>query len=557
MSGDDADHDAPATSTSSIDAYDGVIIGAGQHGLILGCYLAKAGLRVALVDRRMQYGGGLMSEESTLPGFVHNLHSINHWDLQRTPWYRDLQLSARVPYVTPAYEFSQPHSDGTALVFARNLEETVASIARFSPRDAETFREWNRKAELITNDVFVKERFSEPLPKSERDELLGRTPAGREFLDLTRRQPYQIITELFENERVQVFLLFKLSLFGTVLYDMIHDESPTGSILRAFDIDTGYDMCVGGSWNLARGLMEVFVANGGTFVNQAHVERIIVDGGRATGVELAGGRTLRARQFVASTIDVHQTFQDMVGRDQLPADFDAKVTAHHYTPWALYGVHLALREAPRYTSTDFDPNVNRAMKQNIGSETLESLMGVHRAVQDKVMPTDIQFGAGPLTMIDPTQAPPGMHTAYAWHVVPYDPGGDPANAEQYRDSFGRRVIEKWREYAPNLTDDNILGSYFYTPNDYVAHLPNMRGGDIFMGAFSSDQVMYNHFGYRTPVDGLYYAGSAAHPGGAISGGAGYISARVICEDLGIAPWWQPEDARASVERFNASQLVRD
>src|SRR3712207_5695615 len=242
-------------------------------------------------------------------------------------------------------------------------------------------------------------------------------------------------------------------------------------------------MCVGGSWNLARGLMEVFIRNGGTFVNQASVDPIVIEGGRATAVELDGGRTLRGRRFVVSTVDVHQTFQSMVGAAQLPADYDAKVAAHHYTPWALYGVHLALREAPRYTSTDFDPNVNRAMKQNIGSETLEQLMGVHKVVQDKQMPTDIQFGAGPLTMIDPTQAPPGMHTAYAWHVVPYDPGGDPANAEQYRDSFGQQIIDKWRQYAPNLTDDNILGSYFYTPNDYVAHLPNMRGGDIFMGSF--------------------------------------------------------------------------
>lgn len=537
-------------------AFDGVIIGAGQHGLILGCYLARAGLRVALVDRRMQYGGGLMTEEVTLPGYVHNLHSINHWDLKRTPWYRDLQLSARVPYVTPAYEFSQPHRDGTALVFARNLDETLASISRFSRRDAETFRHWNEKAERITRQIFVPERFCEPLSRDDRDELLARTPAGREFLELTRRQPLEIITDLFENERVQVFLLFKLSLFGTVLYDMVRDESPTGSIFRAFDTDTGYDMCVGGSWNLARGLMEVFIANGGTFVNQAEVTRILVEGGRATGVETSGGATISGRQFVVSTVDVHQTFQQMVGPGQQPADFAARVAAHHYTPWALYGVHLALREAPRYTSTDFDPNVNRAMKQNIGSETLEQLMGVHRAVQDKAMPADIQFGAGPLTMIDPTQAPAGRHTAYAWHVVPYDPGGDPANAEAYRDSFGERIIEKWRMYAPNLTKENILGSYFYTPNDYVAHLPNMRGGDIFMGAFSSDQVLYNHFGYRTPIEGLYYAGSAAHPGGAISGGAGYIVSKLICDDLGIPPWWTPVDARQAIERFNAHNMSK-
>lgn len=535
--------------------FDGVIVGAGQHGLVLGCYLARAGLRVALVDRRLQYGGGLMTEEVTLPGFVHNLHSVNHWDLTRTPWYSDLELADRVPYVTPEIEFSQPHRDGTALVFARDLERTVASIARFSRRDAATFREWNRTAELITRQVFVPERFSEPLPSDERADLLSRTAPGREFLDLTRRQPFEIVTELFSDERVQVFLLFKLSLFGTVLYDMIRQESPTGSILRAFDIDTGYDMCVGGSWNLARGLMEDFLRHGGTFVNQAPVERIVLEGGRATGVELADGGVLRARRFVASTVDVHQTFDEMIGPDQLPAAFTDKVAGHHYTPWALYGVHLALSEPPRYTSNTFDPDVDRAMKQNIGSESLEALMGVHRAVAAKQMPTEIQFGAGPLTMIDPTQAPPGKHTAYAWHVVPYDPGGDPANAEAYREEFGERVIEKWRKYAPNLTEDTILGRYFYTPADYVAHLPNMRGGDIFMGAFSADQVMDRHFGYRTPVEGLYYAGSGAHPGGAISGGAGYIVARILCEDLGIEPWWRPVDARRALEAFAEAQLA--
>lgn len=156
-----------------------------------------------------------------------------------------------------------------------------------------------------------------------------------------------------------------------------------------------------------------------------------------------------------------------------------------------------------------------------------------------------------MTTIDPTQAPPGMHTAYAWHVVAYDdPQGDPRYMDDVRDQFADRIIEKWRSYAPNLTEDNILGRYVYTPTDYVAHLPNMRNGDIFMGAFTADQVMANHFGYRTAIPGLYMAGSASHPGGAISGGAGYISAKVICEDLGIGPWWTPVDARSAIERWS-------
>jgi phytoene dehydrogenase-like protein len=533
------------------DTFDGIIIGSGQHGLVLACYLQKQGLNILLLERRMQFGGGLMTEEVTQPGFHHNLHSINHWDLLNTPWYRDLGLADRVPYVTPKVEFSQPHKDGTALVFSRDLEKTVASIGRFSERDANTFRDWNRKAEIITKEIFVPERFSEPLSKAERDDLLSATAVGRDFLHLTRQQPFELVTSMFDSEQVQVFLLFKLSLFGTVLYDMVRDESPTGSILRGFDIDTGYDLCKGGSWNLARGLMEVFVAAGGTFVNHADVSKITVSGNRATGVELADGRSFQARQFVSSTLNVHQTFEDLIGRNQLAPEFLAKVDKFHYTPWALFGLHLALEEAPRYTSTDYDPDVNNALKFNIGSETLKELLGVHDVVAEGRVPEadDIQFGAGAMTVIDPSQAPPGKHLAYAWQIVPFDPA-NPELVEAHREKIADLMLDKWREYAPNLTDGNILDRYIYTPYDYARALPNMGTGDIFMGAFTSDQVMYNHFGYRTPVDGLYMSGSATHPGGAISGGGGYISAKVICEDLGLTPWWKPVDARSSIREFN-------
>jgi phytoene dehydrogenase-like protein len=98
-----------------------------------------------------------------------------------------------------------------------------------------------------------------------------------------------------------------------------------------------------------------------------------------------------------------------------------------------------------------------------------------------------------------------------------------------------------------MTSKNVLARYIYTGREYVQELPNMREGDIFMGAFNADQVMYNHFGYRSPVPNLYMAGSAGHPGGAISGGAGYISAAIIADDLGIKPWWTPWNARRALE----------
>ena len=112
------------------ESYDGIIIGSGQHGLILGSYMAKLGLKVLLLERRLIYGGGLGTQEVTIPGFYHQLHSVNHFNITKTPWYRDLELRQSVRYIEPRYDFAQPHKDGTALVFSRDIDETVASIAR-------------------------------------------------------------------------------------------------------------------------------------------------------------------------------------------------------------------------------------------------------------------------------------------------------------------------------------------------------------------------------------------------------------------------------------------
>jgi len=531
--------------------YDGIIIGAGHHGLILGSYLARAGLKILLVERRLIYGGGLCTREVTLPGFYHNLHSINHFHISETPWFKDLGLDERVSYITPRYEFGQAHRDGSALVLGRDLEESVANIARFSKKDANTFREWNRKAEKITRDVFLPERYGAPLPKDERETLLSRHALGREFLAASNRQPLDVVRELFENEHVRLLFLFKVSLFGTWLVDTLSKTSPMGSVIRAFDLESGYQLCQGGSFNLARGLMETFIAAGGSYQPQIDIAHIVVENGRATGIELADGRTVRAGQFVASTLDVHQTFESLVGRAQLPAGFLQKLDGFQYTAWSLFGLHLALEESPRFAAENFDPNINRSLKWSIGAETMEDLNAAHQDVQAGRVRKIVQFCSGPLSLLDPTQAPPGRHTTYCWHVMPLNPDIGGRDYEDWKEEFSDRIIECFARYCPNMTTKNILGRYAYTGREYVQELVNMRGGDIFMGAFNAEQVMYNHFGYRSPIPNLYNAGSAGHPGGAISGGAGYISAALIAQDLGLKPWWTPCDARAALEAIPA------
>jgi phytoene dehydrogenase-like protein len=326
-----------------------------------------------------------------------------------------------------------------------------------------------------------------------------------------------------------------------------------GSVIRAFDLESGYQLCQGGSFNLARGLMETFIAAGGTFQPQADIARIVIEGGRAAGIELADGQSVRARQFVASTIDVHQTFEKLVGRQQLPAAFLRRLDKFQYTGWTLFGLHLALHESPRFSAESFDPNINRTLKWSIGAETMDDLLAAFKDVSAGRVPEIIQFGSGPLSLLDPTQAPPGKHTTYAWHLMPLAPDIGERDYETFKQEFAEKIIEKWARYAPNMTRKNIIGSYVYTARDYTQEFPQMRSGDIFMGAFNAEQVMYNHFGYRTPIDRLYMAGSPTHPGGAISGGGGYISAGIIARDLGLTPWWKPWSAAEALSATAVGQ----
>ena len=545
-------HQGNAMSRALERNYDGIIIGAGHHGLVLGSYLARAGLKILLVERRLDYGGGLCTKEATKPGFYHNLHSINHFHISETPWFHDLGLGDRVEYITPPYEFGQPHKDGTALVFGRHLDETLANVARFSKKDAQTFKDWNRKAEEITSRILIRERYAAPLPKAEREALLARSAIGRDFLEVANRQPLDVVQELFEDEHVKLLFLFKVSLFGTWLTDTMSKTSPMGSVIRAFDLESGYQLCKGGSFNLARGLMETFIAAGGVYQPQVNVKNIIVEGGKASGIELADGRTVRASQFVASTLDVHQTFEKLVGRSQLPTAFGEKLDKFQYTGWSLFGLHLALEESPQFKAAAFDPNVNRALKWSLGAETMEDLSSAFEDVKAGRVPRIIQFGSGPLSLLDPTQAPPGKHTTYAWHVMPINPDIGGMDYEDFKEEFSEKIIDVFASYAPNLTRKNIIGKYVYTGREYTQEMINMVQGDIFMGAFNAEQVMYNHFGYRTPISNLYMAGSACHPGGAISGGAGYISAGIIARDLGLKLWWKPWDAGEALADIAAS-----
>jgi phytoene dehydrogenase-like protein len=162
------------------------------------------------------------------------------------------------------------------------------------------------------------------------------------------------------------------------------------------------------------------------------------------------------------------------------------------------------------------------------------------------------WGACP-TLFDASQAPPGRHTAFMWEKLPYRLHGDPASWDQAREEHGRAMLALWQRHAPNL-DGAVIDSFTRSPLDTERSLPNMREGDLLVGAFTNGQIGFNRpfpgaGGYRTHVPGLYLCGSSSHPGGNITGLPGYNAAQVILSDLGITADWMP----AAVDRPRQSK----
>ena len=346
--------------------FDGIIIGGGHQGLVCAAYMAKAGMDVLVLERNLEVGGGLCTVDVTGEGFRFNLHSINHFHIPHTPWYSDLNLKdAGVEYIQPLNEFAQPHSDGTGLVLSRDRDRTVENIAQFSERDAQQYNKQSRVAEQLTECIYLSERYDEPLPEDERHELLESSELGRTFLDWTTESAFDLIDDWYENERLKTLFLFKLAIFGEP-GEGVDNPSHKGGITRCFNGKHTYHIAEGGSRMLAYGLQQVIQQHGGTVLMNREVESIDIEDGRAVGVTLSDTSEFGAKRFVASAVDPHQTFDRFVGVEHLDESLASELDDFDYNEWTLMGTHFALEEPPKYEAAEHTPELDHALKYNIG-----------------------------------------------------------------------------------------------------------------------------------------------------------------------------------------------
>jgi phytoene dehydrogenase-like protein len=521
--------------------YDGIILGAGHNGMILQAYLGKAGLRTVAIDRNHCVGGGLATlEDPRFPGFLHNTHAFFQRAITVMPWYSDLDLARHcATYIEPELNVVMLTREGRALEWWTDFERTAQSFASFNPKDAATLRRWRDDFVPIVENILTPEGRSPPLPKEERRRLLERSAAGRRLLAASELSPLEFVEREFVDPAVKAGLLFfnglrevdlRLRGFGH------HIPALLASPAKA-------QMSRGGSAALARALESAVRESGGEIRLSTTPQRIVVENGKAVGVETTAGEVIRARQFVASSLNPHQTFLDLIEPSLLPREIRAKVEGFQYNLLApLFALNLNLREPPRYKAAATHPELDRAFMVIMGLDHVDQFTEIVRHHEAGSVPPTVMWGAAP-TVFDPSQAPAGHHTAFMWEKLPYRLNGDPRSWDRERARHGEAMLALWRSFAPNL-EAAVLDAFTRSPLDVERSLPNMREGDLLIGAFANGQVGHDRpFAgaghYRAHLPGLYLCGSSSHPGGNVTGLPGYNAAQVILADLGVAADWAP------------------
>jgi phytoene dehydrogenase-like protein len=524
------------------DTCDVVVIGGGHNGLICATYLARAGLEVVVYERRLEAGGGLSTEECTVPGFHHNLHSVFHDAAEHMPAMEDLDLRAHgAEYILPPVQVGLALSDGRALTLHVDRARLLASLSRFSARDAAAWERMDDDYHEFMATVVVPALYAAPPRPSEPLRALEGSPEGMQYLRMSRATPADVVSDTFEDEAVRAAALFQLA----VPRGIVPDYAGLGMLvpLVVTQVERSH-LAKGGSHGLAHALWRALLRAGGRLRGTVEVTRILTEGGRAAGVELATGDRMMARKAVVSAVDLAQTFRRLLDRRVVSAEIAASVEAFKLDEFSLFGVHLALEEAPRYTAAAFDPDLDRAFKVGIGFERVGDFHDLWGQIRRGALPDPPRLYACCPTLHDPSQAPEGKHTALLWCPAPFALAeGGPEAWDRLAAPFAERCLDAWRAVAPNLTEDNILGRRVLTPLDITRKLTSMPRGGVFHGRMSFEQIeSFRPFpgaaDGRTPVGGLYLAGGSIHPGGGILGACGLIAAGALLSDLGVTPWWE-------------------
>jgi phytoene dehydrogenase-like protein len=519
--------------------YDAIVIGAGHNGLVTACYLARAGLRVLVLERRHVVGGACVTEE-TFPGYkVSTAAYVN--SLFHTTIVRDLKL-ASYGYEVLARDPSSftPFPDGRSLMMGPDADLTRREIAKFSARDAETYPRYEAMLERVAAVVeptltMTPPDLLRPGPSDFKTLLsLGRSlrhlgDGAGEAVEILTGAARPILDRWFDAEELKGTLatdaiigaMASPSMQGTAYVLFHHVMGEAGGKRGVW----GYMR--GGMGGLTQSLAAVARDLGADIRCEAEVARILVQDGRAAGVALTSGDEYLA-PIVASNADARVTFLGLLDRAALPEPFVADVERISYASASLK-INVALAELPNFQAVpgptpgpQHRGTIHICPDQDYIERAFDDAK-YGRASQEPVLECTIP------SVVDPTVAPPGRHLMSIFvQYAPYELRD--GSWDDQREAFADRCFDVLNEYAPNFKAA-VLERQVLTPLD-LERVFNLTGGNIFQGAMTPGQLFAfrpvpGYARYRTPVDGLYLCGAAAHPGGGVMGTPGLNAAREI------------------------------
>ena len=523
------------------DPYDAIVIGGGHNGLTTAAYLAKAGRRVLVLERRHLLGGAAVSEE-VFPGFKFTVCSYVV-SLLRPEVIHELELSRHGLHIVPLEASAVPMENGDYLAFYPDEASTREEIKRHSPSDADRYPEFNQ---LMYELAYAVKPILSAVPPdlaapSLRDlstlRELGRHMKGlgkRKFHYLTKimtMSAADFLAEWYETDVLRAVTAIN-GIIGTMLgpcspgtaYVLLHHFM--GELDGAF---TAWGSQKGGTGGVSEALASAARSYGAETRCNAPVQQVLVKNGCAVGVVLENGDEIRARTIV-SGCDPNVTFRKLVEAKELPSDLVDAIGKFKFRG-SSGKVNLALDGVPEFTAFP-DPSIMEGMIEIAPSmEYMERAYDEakyggfsSRPYMDIVMPT----------MADPSMAPPGKHVMSIFvQYANYKLRKDQGTWEDQRENFGDAVINTLSEFAPNLKD-LIIHRQVLSPWD-IEHKFGLTEGNIFHGELTLDQLFFlrpapGWAQYRTPIRGYYQCGSGTHPGGGITGGPGRLAAMEILRD---------------------------
>ena len=515
---------------------DVVIVGGGHNGLVAAYYLAKAGLRTVVCERRDIVGGCCVTEEFA-PGFRASTGAYV-LSMLREPVWRDLKLVERGIEVDPAGPALNLFADGSTLHLDDDLAKTQAEVRRFSPADANALPGFEDELAEIAKLILPLFDTTPPDPRRVRPRELAmlaklairnrRRISDALFLFGTSATQY--LSEYFESEQMRAALGWHAindstggpSTPGTafvLLHDHASDQSGGG--IRQWGFVRG------GIGRLTEAMADAAREAGAEIRTEAQVEEILIEQGRAVGVALASGEELRAER-VLSNADPKTTFLRLVERGAVPQQFRAAVEAYRCEGTSVK-INLAVDRLPVAAAIGgggVQPYHRGIMEVDPTVAEMDAAQAMARA---GIAAPDPHIELCIPTVHDSSLAPEGAH------VVTIDVNSQPYSLaegdwDSLRDRVADRAIAKLENYFPGLTD-SITARQVLAPTDLESRL-GIWGGHALHGEMSFDQLfnlrpVRGWAEYRTPVDGLWLCGAGTHPGGGVTGANGRNCAREV------------------------------